>query len=756
MASRRYERLTSDDEADDEADDPPAAPRAGLDPETAQKLQKKFLDHVAQARSKQKDDGIVVQLVVGSDAWVIDLRPQVPLARVVLPGRALAPEVRVAVSPEDLQSLLDGRLSPFRAWQNKQLVVSGSLGKLRSMTWLRQGGPSDGAAEAQNREGLGVRVVGTSTEGGYGTYVLRVTEGATAWTVTRRWSEVKTLTRALHREYGAGTPFGLRLPSLRASVRSAMVPHATGASVLLARSQQLEVHLARTLRLLHTSAKAAVGPPLLLAFLGAAQGTLQPPKAEGDAVPEAAARQATLLSEDSEYELLEVPSPLPEAAPPPLIATTDMPLSPGAGSARANGRATGGGTGGGAGGREGGRELPLSQLRLVVEAEEAKERAAALQARMRCARAWSAASLLAWMLAAAWGAAAALPPMPPLPPLPPPPAPLLAVLLLLPLLPLLPALSLLGGGGGGGGGAPRLALQWRAAYVTYTFWLMVAHYRVTRARARVVDSAGGDADAVWYAAHEHTGDVLRERFGRLRGLWTKLGQYLASRSDVVPVPIVARLSTMLDNNEAQPLAVIVRTLIEELGDERAAAIATIDPTPLSTASIAQARSQPGGRTRWGLGPPGFLLRMRTLTALHGSPPPPLAGARGSAGVGRASGAQGTARRGGLPLRAGPRAEREARRVACEGRGMPIGGLSNSGRSDEIESATRSHARPPHRHSRTSTCGGSWPSVGRCTRPNSTLVSRRPTCRPSPPTCAARAWWRRCPTSSPRSRRAACW
>ena len=124
------------------------------------------------------------------------------------------------------------------------------------------------------------------------------------------------------------------------------------------------------------------------------------------------------------------------------------------------------------------------------------------------------------------------------------------------------------------------------------------------------------------------------------------------------------------------------------------AIATIDPTPLSTASIAQARSPPGVRTRWGLGPPGFLLRMRTLTALHGSPPPPLAGARGSAGVGRASGAQGTARRGGLPLRAGPRAEREARRVACEGRGMPIGGLSNSGRADEIESATRSHARPP--------------------------------------------------------------
>ena len=35
------------------------------------------------------------------------------------------------------------------------------------------------------------------------------------------------------------------------------------------------------------------------------------------------------------------------------------------------------------------------------------------------------------------------------------------------------------------------------------------------------------------------------------------------------------------------LATIVRTIVDELGDERAAMIDTVDPTPLSTASIAQ-------------------------------------------------------------------------------------------------------------------------------------------------------------------------
>ena len=92
-----------------------------------------------------------------------------------------------------------------------------------------------------------------------------------------------------------------------------------------------------------------------------------------------------------------------------------------------------------------------------------------------------------------------------------------------------------------------------------------------------------------------------------------MGQYLASRSDVVPQPIVSRLATMLDSNDPRPYATqgsnpglaallltrsglaldrldsIVHTIVDELGDERAAMIDTIDPTPLSTASIAQVR-----------------------------------------------------------------------------------------------------------------------------------------------------------------------
>jgi predicted unusual protein kinase regulating ubiquinone biosynthesis (AarF/ABC1/UbiB family) len=73
----------------------------------------------------------------------------------------------------------------------------------------------------------------------------------------------------------------------------------------------------------------------------------------------------------------------------------------------------------------------------------------------------------------------------------------------------------------------------------------------------------------------------------LGGLWVKIGQYIASRSDLVAPPIVRHLSRMLDANPPRPLSQTMRTLVRELG-ERASAIESFDPTPLSTASIAQA------------------------------------------------------------------------------------------------------------------------------------------------------------------------
>ncbi len=140
------------------------------------------------------------------------------------------------------------------------------------------------------------------------------------------------------------------------------------------------------------------------------------------------------------------------------------------------------------------------------------------------------------------------------------------------------------------------------------FWRVVVHYRWARLRARRVALAealaegrafdgqshleeGADAsDAVrelWEDAHDDAGRILYHHMSELGGLWVKTGQYLASRADMVPKALGRHLAAMLDSNRPRPLAEVVTTLLDELGEAKLAHIASIDPTPLSTASIAQ-------------------------------------------------------------------------------------------------------------------------------------------------------------------------
>ena len=145
---------------------------------------------------------------------------------------------------------------------------------------------------------------------------------------------------------------------------------------------------------------------------------------------------------------------------------------------------------------------------------------------MRCARAWACASLLGFVSLAMWMGLASLPtPLPPPLSSPPPPPPLLlGALLLLLQLPALALLALLAPRAAAprtSGLAARLALLRRAFKVVTTFWRIIGHYRLARVRAQLVEAAGGDADEVWTAAHEHTGDLIRDRFSELRGCANK-------------------------------------------------------------------------------------------------------------------------------------------------------------------------------------------------------------------------------------------
>lgn len=80
---------------------------------------------------------------------------------------------------------------------------------------------------------------------------------------------------------------------------------------------------------------------------------------------------------------------------------------------------------------------------------------------------------------------------------------------------------------------------------------------------------------------------LRKSLEELGPAFIKLGQILAVREDLVPAEFTAELRKLHSNVQSLPFEVIMQRLREELGEEKLAQFANIDPKPLAAGSIAQ-------------------------------------------------------------------------------------------------------------------------------------------------------------------------
>lgn len=87
--------------------------------------------------------------------------------------------------------------------------------------------------------------------------------------------------------------------------------------------------------------------------------------------------------------------------------------------------------------------------------------------------------------------------------------------------------------------------------------------------------------------HRRSAEAIRRLAVRLEGLPIKVCQFLGSRADVLPQPYVDILSTLQDHVPPRPLAAFLPMLREELGRAPEEVFATLDPTPLASASLAQ-------------------------------------------------------------------------------------------------------------------------------------------------------------------------
>jgi predicted unusual protein kinase regulating ubiquinone biosynthesis (AarF/ABC1/UbiB family) len=89
----------------------------------------------------------------------------------------------------------------------------------------------------------------------------------------------------------------------------------------------------------------------------------------------------------------------------------------------------------------------------------------------------------------------------------------------------------------------------------------------------------------------------------LGGLMVKVGQFLSSRLDVLPVEITRELSGLQDEVPPQPFESISETIAAQLGIPTEVAFASIDPNPIAAASLGQAyraKLSPGLATDLGM------------------------------------------------------------------------------------------------------------------------------------------------------------
>ena len=495
--------------------------------------------------------------------------------RICCTDEAATADVSIRVSVSTCNALLSGKLSVIKAFTQKAVIVErGKMSDLRAVG--ERLAPLASAFANSSPSAVRVHVLHADVSDGHGEYVLRVSEGATSWLTRRRWRELKALRSHLLAHYGPSTPCKLPVPPLPRTLFSG----SSSPSILSKRPAQIEAWMAQLLSIMFCSPQAGSGPPALLAFLGAAGDSEQdacspPPPLTPMTTPPRTSSQASSASGDC----------LPSS--PPLEDFTEL--------------------------------LHLRRADLHKAALEA------LHAKVRQSNTFAASSVIMLACVLLSGQRKAIAPdsflsqaLPvpradagtnadqgnassqtpdaamhaagtewrPTPLWPAEPLLLMAILSVALLPRLLSLLATAVWSCVPTRIAARLVLLRRYAIVCALFVRVVVRYKYTKAW-RCRGKSSEYAEGMWAEYHEWMGALLFREIMKLGGLWLKIGQYIASRSDFVPDMIIAHLSKMLDANPHRPLAEVLDTLTASWGATAEQCLERLEPTALSCGSIAQ-------------------------------------------------------------------------------------------------------------------------------------------------------------------------
>jgi len=125
----------------------------------------------------------------------------------------------------------------------------------------------------------------------------------------------------------------------------------------------------------------------------------------------------------------------------------------------------------------------------------------------------------------------------------------------------------------------------RSAKVARTGAGIYLGYKRTQRKARKLEPEA--AAAAWERRHEQSAEKIFRTVVSLKGLYVKTGQFIGTRSDIVPGPYTRWLSKLQDQVPPRPYSMIERTIQEQFGKPAEELFATIDREAIASASLAQ-------------------------------------------------------------------------------------------------------------------------------------------------------------------------
>ncbi|KAJ3063628.1 hypothetical protein HDU99_004761, partial [Rhizoclosmatium hyalinum] len=126
----------------------------------------------------------------------------------------------------------------------------------------------------------------------------------------------------------------------------------------------------------------------------------------------------------------------------------------------------------------------------------------------------------------------------------------------------------------------------RRIYIVYLGLIIYGSYKVAKVRLALSKHTDEEEDEVWNNVNKRTGKRMYKAIVFLQGLWVKVGQYMSTRSDVLPDGITEALSVLQDAVPAKPIGETLDTIKTSIGDPQQL-FASFDMEALATASIAQ-------------------------------------------------------------------------------------------------------------------------------------------------------------------------